>query len=88
MKSSHLADKFPIVEVTWADAASTGAGWMLARELKEWMDADFTVCKTVGYLVRKDNKKVVVAASGTSNDKWSDTTEIPRSQVRRIRRLK
>lgn len=74
-----------LVLVDWEDACSSG----------RWMDRERAAktealqCQSAGFLVRND-RKIVSVASGRcgDNDTVSDVTTIPRSNVKRIRRLR
>lgn len=69
--------KFPLVEVTWHDAAGE-TGW---QDLYEAQQANLVVCITTGYLIKKDRRKVVIASSLNASTRVEHTTTIPRTWV-------
>ena len=68
----------PIVRVLWEDAYSTNV-WTVA-------EADVVPCMvlTVGYLLKRDKRHVVVAQSVGDNDMVADLIIIPSGMVRAI----
>jgi hypothetical protein len=75
----------PVVEVEWEDATATG-GWQDLRDIKG-EPAMLQKVRTVGYLCRSDAQSVVLAQNVSDSDKGADTMAIPKSCVKRIRRL-
>ena len=76
--------KYPIVEVEWTDSGLT-RGWQNYREHR---DAGLCEVQTAGYLLKSDRKKVVVGLSiDYPNGIVGDSITIPRSVVKKIRRL-
>jgi hypothetical protein len=72
----------PIIEVEWDDIV-TRSGWLEHRE-KETGPA---ACRTVGYVLVRDDKYVVLSASWSDQDR-ADTTTIPMGVVRSITELR
>ena len=73
--------KFPLVEVTWHDAAGE-TGW---ETLYDAQQADIIVCVTLGYLIKKDRRRVVIASSIRDDGaRVEHTTTIPRTWVVKI----
>ena len=77
--------KYPLVRVTWNDAAST----------QDWYDPaafdkpDFYVVETFGLLIKADSKHVVVALNRAQvNGKVSCIIEIPKGMVIKIETLR
>lgn len=77
--------RIPRVEVSWVDSAVSG-GW---RSLEEFRGAaQLAQCVTVGLLIKKTKKLVVVAQSAAKDGDVADAIAIPISCVRSIRYLK
>lgn len=69
------------VLVEWIDSMGK-AGWVYEHE-----EAD-TRCTSVGHLVKSDKKSVILALNTAMVGSYGDLITIPRSAVRRIRKLK
>lgn len=67
------------VEVEWVDAACVG-GWDTLDSARE---RDLETVTSIGYLVKKDKRRVVVA-QGVSGDSVLNYTVIPTSWIKRI----
>lgn len=82
---AKAADKdFPRVTVRWVDSACRVA-W---RDLEELEEDKPTTCETMGWLVKEEKEYVIVAASRDDvNDRWADSTSIPRGCVLGIQAL-
>lgn len=71
----------PKVEITWIDSM-THSGW---RDIEEAMEKSVANCKTVGYILRKDEDMIVLAMSWSENaEQVSDVTCIPSVAVEEI----
>jgi hypothetical protein len=87
MKKDRLIGKF--VEVQWDDAASFGGAWRRGDELKAMIDDDeFSHIVTVGHLLKRNSKRVLVAGSKSDHGAYSDLVEVPTGMVKRVRQLK
>ena len=75
-----MKEHYPIVEVTWNDAMTSGA-WEPARKQR------LCECTTVGMMTHSDKKSITITQNMSDNGNHSDKIGIPRSQVTRIRRL-
>ncbi len=77
-----------LVEVRWDDSYGIG-GWQDNRDLRHFVRQSHLI-RTVGYVIHKSKKKIVVAANISihSGSSCGHLMAIPMSQVRRIRRLK
>lgn len=77
----------PLVLVQWLDACSRP---IEVEDIKSIVDSDLGCLQnTVGYLVHKSHKWIVLAADwGVDNNQYRDLFEIPRSLVKKIRYLK
>jgi hypothetical protein len=80
------------VEVEWIDSAFT-RGWRDPDEMLS--ESGCMNCISVGYLIRKTPKMVTIVQSHHDlkreqrfHDSWSEALSIPRSCVRKIRRLR
>lgn len=49
---------YSLIEIVWEDSRSPNVGWQFTKEADM---PDICKCKTVGYLIEKTKKKVVVA---------------------------
>jgi hypothetical protein len=72
-----------MVLVEWLDTTN-GAGWY---DLSDIADEQPTLVKTVGFLVQKDKKKVVLTAS-LSEGEGLGYVAIPAPWVKRIKRVR
>lgn len=78
-------NKLPIVEVLWWDAQSvhgwdTLPGWRKEKALAE--------CRTVGYLVKRTKREIVMAQGIADNGKLSECWGIPAPWVTKVRLLR
>jgi hypothetical protein len=75
------------VSVTWVDSAAVG-GW----QKPEMVNADPMVCESVGFLVRRDAKSILLALnaaiSADSSTAYGDYMVIPNCAVKKIKNLK
>ena len=78
--------KMKRVEVEWVDTATHG-GWYPVGDFLHTQKVGPLVCKSIGYLMRKDDECVVVVQSVSENDKASDSISIPVKCVVKIRNL-
>ena len=71
-----------VIEINWEDACSVGNAWC------DRDNAEPYKCKTVGYLIKKDHKKIVVAQSHClENNDVMNKMVIPRGCVLDIKEL-
>ena len=70
----------PIVKVTWWDAASTFKTYRINQEDPT---EHLTICETVGEMVAKDDKAVVIVMHGSQCD-GCDIMAIPRDWCQKI----
>jgi hypothetical protein len=70
----------PFVKVTWHDAASS---WKQYRINAEDPQEHLTLCETVGELVAKDDKAIVLVMHGSQCD-GADIMAIPRDWCQKI----
>lgn len=69
-----------IVEIEWEDAHSSTAYYQKDRPEKERV----ILCRTVGYLVEKNNHRIVVVAQSYNDGDMRYVHTIPRKMVRKI----
>lgn len=80
-----MAKKLRKVEVTWEDALSSG-GW---HDLDVHASVADALAHSIGYLVRKDAKHVIIVQSSMAiNGNASASLQIPMGIVKKIRYLK
>ena len=83
--------KWPIVEVEWEDSKGW-PGWTHIEDvLAEASKACSLTQYTVGYLIRRDRRYIVVAGSQAdteSSDTANGSMQIPRSAIRSLRILR
>jgi hypothetical protein len=79
--------KYPLVLIDWIDPWSKG-GWSdNPEEVNEAWQHNFA-CQSVGWLVKEDKEKVMLAASRTANDSQiGDLFLIPRRCINKITEL-
>ena len=73
-----------IVEVTWHDSCSDG-GW---KSLKSSLSGSISTCQSVGYLLQRNRKQVILIQSRSDTGNLSDQIAIPRTDVVKIIYLK
>lgn len=82
-----LTAKYNLYEVVWEDAYCDQLEWTDVEDLTK---ADQQLCFSVGYLVRYDERFVVLIAAwgdGSDGEQGGNRQVIPRSMVREIRKL-
>ena len=88
VKDMHEAETIgtvgPIVKVTWHDAASS---WKQYRINAENPSEHLTVCETLGEMVVKDDKAIVLVMHGSQCD-GCDIMAIPTDWAQKIEVLK
>ena len=77
--------KYPLVEVTWKDAAHYSRGtWM-----SDPSTAKPIIAKTVGYLLKRTKQEVVIAQTRSDDlDQWGGIWVIPAGWLIKVKRLK
>ncbi len=79
-EAETLGSVGPFVKVTWNDAASTFKSYRINAENPS---EHLTVCETVGELVAKDDKAIVLVMHGSQCD-GADIMAIPRDWCQKI----
>ena len=78
--AEQLGSVGPFVKVTWNDAASTMKSYRINAENPS---EHLTVCETVGEMVAKDDKAIVLVMHGSQCD-GADIMAIPRDWCQKI----
>ena len=79
-KAETLGSVGPFVKVTWNDAASTFKEYRINAENPS---EHLTICETVGEMVAKDDKAIVLVMHGSQCD-GADIMAIPRDWCQKI----
>jgi len=75
----------PKVEIVWIDSCTSGR-W---RTLDDYQDNEGLVeCHSIGYMTKKNKKEVQVVQQISREARVADSITIPRSCIKKIRRLK
>ena len=80
-------DKVPMVRVTWLDARDTETGWL---PIKDILNAPLAVCQEVGYMIVKNQEKIVIMRSwciDKDDNHGGGSIAIPRGWVSKIEYL-
>ncbi len=81
--------KDKIVKIQWEDTSSN-SGWRDRKFLKEWARKN-TMCESVGFLVAKNKRNVILAAMKDMDKRFTDYNDyhkIPRRCIKNIKILK
>lgn len=82
-RAASTFKKGELVELTWEDSAHAPVGWH---------DADSTlrpvIATSVGFVHRKDRSHVILASERTDSGQVAGLTSIPRSAIRKVRKLR
>jgi len=71
------------VEVVWLDSQGR-EGWTDKKEMQEWNED--LLCKSVGYLLREENDRIILVMSESSTS-LADGLTIPRACITNLRCL-
>ena len=72
-----------LVVVTWTDIASR-ADWMDQEEAEKCLPE---TCLTVGWIVAENEENIVLADSATASGDWGGTTVIPKSVIKKKKKI-
>ena len=72
-----------LVEVKWVDSAFN-QGWRLKYD----SDTSISECKTVGYLIKKNKKQLVIAMNVNDDGGYGEAMAIPIECVKSIKKVK
>lgn len=79
--------KIKLVKVKWQDTMSE-SDWKDIDEIKKWAKKERAICVSVGWLVERTKKYIVVAGSkGVNDEDYGDFIRIPRAIIKKITRL-
>ena len=65
----------PLLRITWYDAEDHNETWVAKNDIEKWADKFKTVV-SIGWLLRR-NKKYVVLAADDAGGEWGRVTKIP-----------
>lgn len=85
------ADKIPTgskVHVTWLDHHSLSEKEWKTLEDLEAQDFPDCVCETVGFLVKKDKNKIMIAQNKSDGNDYADLMVIITLCIKKIRKVK
>lgn len=75
-------EKYRLVKITWQDSRHPFSGWQWVDEMKE---IEPTICESVGWLVKEDEKVLILAASITTDSdgdsQVSGVVDIPKRAI-------
>ena len=71
-----------IIEVSWLDACSFGNMWVSPDD-----EVTCSHCKSVGYLLKKDKDKIIIAQSDSNNGEVMNRFVIPKGCITGIKEL-
>lgn len=74
--------KEKIVVIEWDDA-SAGGGWQHKDDRRQ--DCRPYRCRTAGFLIDETEHSVLLCLNLSSNNKYSETMQIPKTQIRKRR---
>lgn len=80
--TSLISEKRPLVLVDWLDS-HIRAGWRDDHD-----EGQPAVCRSVGWLVAKDRRRITLVQSLANNGEAADSITIPRAAVTRMRTLR
>jgi hypothetical protein len=72
----------PIVEVTWEDAESDH-GWEPSADT----DMSPAMAVTVGFLIKDESERVVIASTCDAQNNSNNRLKIPRGMIRSMRKI-
>ena len=78
--------KDKIVKVKWEDTV-TNDNWATKENAVKWSKKDF-ICESVGFLMEKNKKHIILASMRGFNEDVSMSQKIPMGCVKSIKRLK
>lgn len=78
--------KYPLVVVEWRDAKNN-SDWRPVSALERSTNETVLV-QSVGYLIKKDNREIILAFGICEQGEAESTIAIPRDWCQRIKRIK
>ena len=81
-----------LIYIEWADAISSGAGWVNETDLKRWIDDSEWIIKQVGWVLKENNKFLTIASQIKPEDAFTETQfghiqKIPKTWIRKRKDL-
>ena len=75
-----------LVEIEWDDASTSKLGW---EDIAVYRAEEVVACRSVGYLIRKDKRQVVIVQTQVGNQTGvMREIAIPRGMVKRMTTLR
>lgn len=77
-KKSSIPTRYPLVCVEWADAHSTGSGWMTREDMVDAYHTNDWLIHSVGWLIERNKKYIILASQYDNPDSlYGKTIKIP-----------
>lgn len=87
--------KYKLIYIEWLDANDLRSGWTSNSSLDDWVNADQDAgyCKQVGWLVRENEKRIVISSLMAPENDYQDEHfsllfKIPKTWIRKRKVLK
>ena len=82
-----------LVYLEWADAISSGSGWIEEHDIDEWIDKSEYIIKQVGWLLHEDKTHITIASQLKPEDKFTceqlgHIQKIPTTWIRKRKNIK
>jgi len=82
-----------LVYLEWADAIGCGNSWIEKSALNEWIDDSEWFIKTIGWILREDEKFIVLAHQVKPEDAFTEEQyghiqKIPKTWIRKRKIIK
>jgi hypothetical protein len=85
--AKKFARKTPVLEVVWSDCQFLGlTGWEAYENVMR--DRSKILQRTVGYVLADDKKGIMLTGTLSQFGNVYGTVNIPRSQIKKVRRLR
>ncbi len=77
-----------LIYLEWADTIGCGNSWIPKSELNEWIDDSEWIIKTIGWVLREDDKFIVLAhqikpADSFTEEQYGHIQKIPKTWIRK-----
>jgi len=82
--------EFKLVKVKWEDTEGIIC-WKTVKEAKKWAEENNKACYTTGWLLEKNKKYIIVAATRDTDDEdmgFNNLSRIPIYNVQKITEIK
>ena len=82
-----------LIYLEWADAIGCGNSWITKAELNEWIDDSEWIIKSVGWVLREDDKFIVLAQQikpedNFTGEQYGHLQKIPKTWIRKRKVIK